>query len=97
MKTSNFSFGDSIRARRRFLNLTQADLADTCGVSGAFITQLESGTRRPSVAVLTKLACALKMDVTPLARLAYPEYAALFRDTKNSTLVLCRDIEDRLL
>lgn len=60
--------GDNpIRVWREFRGLTSAQLAAACGVSAAAISQLEAGKRRPSVALLKKLAAALCVDLEQLA------------------------------
>lgn len=59
--------GDNpIRVWREFRGLTSAQLATACGVSAAAISQLEAGKRRPSVALLKKLAAALRVDLEQL-------------------------------
>jgi len=56
--------GDNpIRAWREFRGLSSAQLATACGVSAAAISQLESGKRRPSVALLKKLAATLRVEL----------------------------------
>ncbi len=51
------------RGRRK---LTQAALAEKVGAHQVTIARLESGTRRPSMALLQRLAKALKVKVTEL-------------------------------
>lgn len=55
-----------VRVWREFRGLSSARLAAECGVSPAAISQLESGKRRPSVALLKKLAAALRVDLEQL-------------------------------
>jgi transcriptional regulator with XRE-family HTH domain len=53
-----------LRDRR---GLTQRDLAKRVGVSGAYVAMLEMGVRRnPSLAVLQRLAKALRVPVSVL-------------------------------
>lgn len=60
--------GDNpIRVWREFRGLTSAQLATACGVTAAAISQLEAGKRRPSVALLKKLASVLRVDLEQLA------------------------------
>ena len=59
--------GDNpIRVWREFRGLTSAKLATACDVSAAAISQLEAGKRQPSVALLKKLAAALRVDLEQL-------------------------------
>lgn len=59
--------GDNpIRVWRDFRGLTSAQLATACGVTAAAISQLEAGKRRPSVALLKKLAGTLRVDLEQL-------------------------------
>lgn len=56
-----------IKQRRTELGLSQRALAQRVGVSDAYITQLETrGRINPSLAVLKKLAKALKVSVAEL-------------------------------
>lgn len=59
--------GDNpIRIWREFRGLSSAQLATACGVSAAAISQLETGKRQPSVALLKKLAVALSVELEQL-------------------------------
>lgn len=55
--------GESIKAKRQAMNMTQADLAAATGLSQASITMYESGRRRPSSAAAEVLAAALGIPV----------------------------------
>jgi len=58
-----------IKQRRTQLGLSQMALAKRVGVSDAYITQLETRERsNPSLAVLKKLAKALKTTVGELVQ-----------------------------
>src|SRR5438445_8430618 len=54
--------GDRIRERRLALGLSQRELACE-GVTYAYISRLEAGTRQPSVKALRKLASKLGVSV----------------------------------
>jgi transcriptional regulator with XRE-family HTH domain len=60
--------GDRIRERRTALDLTQAELADQCGLHRTFIGSVERGERNLAVLGLRRIAKALR--VTPAALLA---------------------------
>ena len=69
--------GDNpIRVWREFRGLTSAQLATACGVSAAAISQLEAGKRQPSIALLKKLAAALRVDLEQLLAGAEEDPAA---------------------
>jgi transcriptional regulator with XRE-family HTH domain len=55
----------SLRAYRLQRNLSQAELADACGVTQATISEIETGKGNPTFEVICKLAMAL--DVPPFA------------------------------
>lgn len=51
-----------IRVWREHRKLTQQQLAEQASISVPFLSQLETGKRSPSLAVLTKLVAALNLD-----------------------------------
>lgn len=51
---------------RKFRDLSQADLAKACDTSAAYISQLETGNRKPGANMLLKLAKALGVDAEDL-------------------------------
>lgn len=53
---------DAVRARRKHLRLTQAELADIAGVSPRFVYDLEKG--KPSVALDKTLSVLTAMGLT---------------------------------
>lgn len=52
--------GERIRKRRKTLNITATRLGEMIGVSQAAVTAYESGTRKPNIEYLHKLADALE-------------------------------------
>lgn len=52
--------GKQLATLRGYRNLTQAQLADKCGVSRNYIGQLESGDRNPSLGIIFKMCDALQ-------------------------------------
>ncbi|MEZ6014702.1 MAG: helix-turn-helix transcriptional regulator [Planctomycetota bacterium] len=60
------SAGERIRARRRELGQTQADLADAVAVSRQTIISMETGDYAPSVYLALKVAGALQSSVESL-------------------------------
>ncbi len=57
---------NKIKVWRMHRGLTQQALADACGVSKPYVSQLEANTRLASQAVLRKLASALRVDLDDL-------------------------------
>ena len=66
------SFGMILRRRRRQLELTQHQVARRVGVRANYVGYLERDMRRPSTAVLVKLAKALDLESEELFFLANP-------------------------
>src|SRR5687768_1699145 len=67
------SFASWLKARRRALDLTQAELADRVGCTTATIKKIEQDMRRPSKEIAERMAEALEL---PLAeREAFVESA----------------------
>lgn len=50
---------ESIKEKRILAGITQRDLARMVGVTGGYISQIENGTKTPSVKTLQKIANAL--------------------------------------
>lgn len=71
-KAAGRGLGELIRRQRRQLDLTQQELASRIGTSVPYIGHLETGKRRPSDKVVTKLAETLRMDPRELYLLANP-------------------------
>jgi transcriptional regulator with XRE-family HTH domain len=74
---SQKAFGELVRDRRQTLNLTQAQLAQKLGVKGSHIAYLETARRRPSLALIGRLADILELDRSQLFLLAHPEAKSL--------------------
>jgi putative transcriptional regulator len=61
---------NSIKARRTELGLTQAELAEVCGVTRKTVNTVENGVFSPSALLAIKLARALNVTVEQLFRIA---------------------------
>ncbi|WIY70068.1 helix-turn-helix transcriptional regulator [Aquidulcibacter paucihalophilus] len=55
-----------VRAWRRYRGLTIARLAEIAGLSAAYISQIETGTRAGTVETLGRIAAALTVDLDDL-------------------------------
>ena len=56
--------GISIRRRRKFLKITQFDLADISGISERTLRDIEKGLANPELESLMKLCEVLGMELT---------------------------------
>jgi transcriptional regulator with XRE-family HTH domain len=59
-------FGFAIKVRREELGLTQEDLADRAGIHRTYLSDIERGTRNPSLVNIERLADSLSMSVSKL-------------------------------
>ena len=60
------AFGLSIRDLRKQQGLSQELLAAEAGLDRAFLSQVETGRKQPSLLTIFRLASALKLDVSEL-------------------------------
>jgi y4mF family transcriptional regulator len=56
--------GQIVRARRKFLQLRQRDLAELAGVTLRGLTEIENGRGNPTLNQLSKIASVLGLEVT---------------------------------
>ncbi len=56
----------ALRVWREYRGFTLAALGKACGVSAAALSQIEKGKRKPSAALLRKLAAVLRYDMDDL-------------------------------
>jgi transcriptional regulator with XRE-family HTH domain len=68
-----------LRRRRRQLEMTQQQVARRVNVRANYVGYLERDMRRPSTAVLAKLARVLDLDKEELFFLAHPHVRAFIR------------------
>ncbi len=73
------TFGEVLRRRRRELDLTQGELAQTIETSTPYVGLLESDQRHPSDAIVSKLADALGLERSELFFLANPDTRELLK------------------
>ena len=57
------AWGHLVRQRREFLKTSQQDLADAVGVSVMSIRRIEGGTQTPRLALMIRLAKALRVGM----------------------------------
>ncbi len=58
--------GVRVKALRKQLDLSQATLADRCGVFRTYISQIEAGIANPTLDTLVNLSTALEVEVWDL-------------------------------
>jgi len=63
---SRTPIGYKIRERRKNLGLTQAQMANSLGISAPYLNLMESNKRRVSAALLPKMAILLEIDLADL-------------------------------
>lgn len=58
--------GRNVRAQRVRLGLSQEELAHEAGMKRSYLSDLERGTRNPSVRALGRLAAAMRVEAHTL-------------------------------
>ncbi|GAB3723486.1 hypothetical protein GCM10027594_04440 [Hymenobacter agri] len=61
-------FGLVIKQMRKELGLSQEALADEAKLDRTFISQLETGSKQPSLTTIFRLASALRIEASDLLR-----------------------------
>ncbi|AMJ65963.1 helix-turn-helix domain-containing protein [Hymenobacter sp. PAMC 26628] len=62
------AFGLVISQMRKELGLSQEALADEASLDRSFVSQLETGTKQPSLTTIFRLAAALQVEASDLLR-----------------------------
>jgi transcriptional regulator with XRE-family HTH domain len=75
-------FGQVLKEQRQAHGMTQRDLAAKVGVKASHVAYLETGQRKPSLALLGRIADTLHLDQQRLFLLAHPEAKAMVPSTK---------------
>jgi transcriptional regulator with XRE-family HTH domain len=60
------TFGRSVRRLRKQRGLSQETLAEACGLSRNYVSDIERGVRNPGLLVLVAMAKALKVPLREL-------------------------------
>ena len=60
------NLGEFIRRQRELGQLSVRQLADICGISNPYLSQIERGLRKPSAEVLNQIAKALRVSAEVL-------------------------------
>ena len=70
---ANLSFGEWLRRRRKFLGLTQEELAQQLNCSTIMLRKVEAEERRPSIQIIHQLAKIL--NIPPSEQLKFQSFA----------------------
>ncbi len=60
------NLGEFLRRQRELANLSVRQLADMCGISNPYLSQIERGLRTPSSMILQSLAKGLRLSAETL-------------------------------
>src|SRR6266436_782510 len=71
------TLGHVLKQRRELLGLTQRELALKLNVKPSHVAYLENDRRRPSLALVSRLADVMGLEKEPLFLLAHPEAGVL--------------------
>lgn len=77
------TFGQIVKQRRDALALTQRQLAAKLGVKASHIAYIENGHRKPSLALLRRMATVLGLDSRELLLLSHPEARYLLHSSED--------------
>lgn len=67
------NLADNVRNRRKFLHLSQEELALRAGVDRTYVSQIERRVSNPSLLILSRLSDVLQMELTQLLSAPVPE------------------------
>ena len=63
--------GEQIAQRRKYFNISQADLAEMAGVSLRTVSAIENGSANPSISILSKILEIIGFVITLQERVKY--------------------------
>ena len=61
-----YRFGFAVRTRREELKLTQEELAERVGIHRTYLSDIERGTRNPSLINIDRIAASLALSLPEL-------------------------------
>ena len=88
--------GPTLRQRRKAAGMTMQELADRCGLSQPFLSQIENSRAMPSLFALHRVAQALGTTTVGLLDPAYSE-VTLVRTDEGESFVLAEGARTRFL
>jgi transcriptional regulator with XRE-family HTH domain len=85
------AFGSLLKRKRHQLSLTQRALAKLLGVKPSYVAYLESGRRRPSLALIRRIADILALEPQTVFLLSHPEAEYLLKISSGRSSKSSRD------
>lgn len=76
------TLGQVLKKRREELGITQRELARRLNVKPSHVAYLENDRRRPSLALLSRIAEVMGLEKEPLFLLAHPEARSLLGERR---------------
>ncbi len=86
-----------ISQRRKLQGFTQTQLAQSVGITQAFLAEIEKGRKRPSIEVLEKLCDALGCSADYLLGIPPSRHHKRLQESAIPSSFLCRGITDDML
>ncbi|MBF6567797.1 MAG: helix-turn-helix transcriptional regulator [Candidatus Binataceae bacterium] len=80
------ALGEVLKERRVELSLTQRALADQVGIKPSHVAYIESGRRKPSLALIERMATTLDLNRQELFILAHPEAEGMINNHSAATV-----------
>ena len=96
-KIDMLGLGSRIRKARADRHMSQAELADACGLSVPYISNIERGKKCFSVDILLRLAQALQVSTDKLLRLDVPQSDYAYDAEATEILADCTQEESVML
>lgn len=86
--------GEVVKSRREMIGFSQRELGLRVGVKGSHIAYIEAGRRRPSLALLFRLAKNLDLNRQELFMLAHPDAASFVTPPPKNGDIVWRRLVD---
>ena len=95
MDIDMISVGQRIKDRRKELNLTQTDVYHQTGIASGALSQIENGSRSPSIMIFYKLAVALDCSTDwLLTGKSSDSKNCIFSESEESIIEMYRELSD---
>lgn len=86
-----------LKAKRKLQGLSQTQLAQQVGITQAFLAEIESGRKRPSIEVLEKLCDRLGCSADYLLGITQPRHHSTLEQPLAMQTLLSRGITPQML
>lgn len=96
-RIDTIELGSRIRRARTERNMSQIDLAEACGISVPYVSDIERGKKCFSVDILLRIALALQVSTDWLLRLDIPQTDYAYHAEAAELLADCSQEEAALL